>query len=362
MTELISELKKSPLFNLSLSSKELFHSNFIAWICEEYHSEFGKILADYFKSEHEFIDTNIISVQRETRSLDLTIGFISTSIIIENKVKSVPDKQQLIKYREKSNPNNLFVLLTMIKPHFKVDELGWTLLTYDNLALILKKLQAEIIDEYHIKLLEDYIQFIGTLSNLLRTLELTENDSFYDFYSNEHNLFKEVRLHDLYIKSKYSQLAKKIRLNLNSRIDDKEILIGKRYLHHINRNKVVISTNLVNGKGVMNIDFSNEDDLIYGIMLDGFRYNLYIYAIGEKEKEKIEIANNLRDTNQWFTFDFLPESEVYPKGKKEYNKYGASMIYRSVKIKTDLNLNDLLDRIYKDVVRMLRISTNANNV
>lgn len=361
MTELITELKKSPLFNLSLSSKELFHSNFIAWVCDEYQSAFGKILADYFNQEHDFLDTKIISVQRETRSLDLTISFSSTSIVVENKVKSVPDKQQLIKYRKKSNPNNIFVLLTMIEPHFKLDQLGWILLTYNDLSHILDKLRTEIINEYHKKLLEDYIQFISNLSKLLKTLELTENESYYDFYSYEHNLFKEIRLHDLYIKSKYSQLAKRIQLHLKSQINDKEILIGKRYQHHLNRDKIVISTTLVNGKGVMNIDFSNEDDLIYGIMLDGFRYNLYIYATGGKQDRKIEIANELRDTNQWFTFDFLPENEVYPKGKKDYNKFGVNMIYRSVKIKTDLNLNDLLTRIHKDVVRMLRISTNANN-
>jgi hypothetical protein len=40
----IDELKNSLLFNLSLSSKELFHSNFIAWVCNNYSSTFGKIL------------------------------------------------------------------------------------------------------------------------------------------------------------------------------------------------------------------------------------------------------------------------------------------------------------------------------
>jgi hypothetical protein len=32
----VQRLKKSPLFNLSLASKELFHSNFLAWLCEAY--------------------------------------------------------------------------------------------------------------------------------------------------------------------------------------------------------------------------------------------------------------------------------------------------------------------------------------
>ena len=34
-TNLIAELKKSPMFHLSLSSKELFHSNMLAWIAED---------------------------------------------------------------------------------------------------------------------------------------------------------------------------------------------------------------------------------------------------------------------------------------------------------------------------------------
>ena len=31
----INYLKTSPMFNLSLSSKELFHSNFLYWICKK---------------------------------------------------------------------------------------------------------------------------------------------------------------------------------------------------------------------------------------------------------------------------------------------------------------------------------------
>jgi hypothetical protein len=52
MFDLISEsdiLKKSPLFNLSLSSKELFHSNFLAWLCENYPNYMGEIISGYLK-------------------------------------------------------------------------------------------------------------------------------------------------------------------------------------------------------------------------------------------------------------------------------------------------------------------------
>lgn len=90
----IIELKSSPIFNLSLSSKELFHSNFIAWICDNYPNEFGNILINKFNLDVECKE--IISTKREAKNLDLIIEFKSIKLIIENKVKSVPNKDQLI--------------------------------------------------------------------------------------------------------------------------------------------------------------------------------------------------------------------------------------------------------------------------
>lgn len=43
MTHSIDELSSSPLFNLSLSSKELFHSNFLAWLAQHYPDFFVEI-------------------------------------------------------------------------------------------------------------------------------------------------------------------------------------------------------------------------------------------------------------------------------------------------------------------------------
>ena len=356
VTETISELKKSPIFNLSLSSKELFHSNFIAWICEVYQLEFGEILANNFPDKFNFPDKKIISVQRETRNYDLTIEFYSTKIIVENKVKSVPDRQQLIDYRAKSNSNNIFVLLTIIEPSFKIKELEWELLTYRDLAILLSDLLKKITDEYHKRIIQDYVYFINILSDLLKPLSLNLKESYYDFYGSDFKIFKEIRLHDLYLKYKYTELVKEIKKYLKNNISNTEIEIGKRYSHELNRNKVVISTGIVNGKGVVNIDFSNEDEIIYGIMLDGERYNHYLYAWGEKEKNKIEIADKLQLDKKWFIFDYVNENEVYPKKGKNYNRFGKSMIYRSVKINRNTLVSVLIERIFKDVNKLTEIN------
>lgn len=49
----INELKKSVLFNLSLGSKELFHSNFLAWFIELF-PEKGLVLANRLINESFF--------------------------------------------------------------------------------------------------------------------------------------------------------------------------------------------------------------------------------------------------------------------------------------------------------------------
>ena len=49
MNHVIDSLLKSPLFNLSLSSKELFHSNFIYWIGKNYPEELGEFFAKFCK-------------------------------------------------------------------------------------------------------------------------------------------------------------------------------------------------------------------------------------------------------------------------------------------------------------------------
>ena len=40
---------------------------------------------------------------------------------------------------------------------------------------------------------------------------------------------------------------------------------------------------------------------------------------------------------------------IHPKGKKEFNKYGNTFFYKSVKLGTGIKLNDIIDIIISDV-------------
>jgi len=84
----ISYLRSSPLFNLSLGSKELFHSNFLAWLFELYPRELGGALSRFLKDRSG--DVAITNVLRELKNRDLTIHFGNgQELVIENKVNEI---------------------------------------------------------------------------------------------------------------------------------------------------------------------------------------------------------------------------------------------------------------------------------
>ena len=145
--EAIKYLKTSPMFNLSLSSNELFHSNFLYWIWKTNENCFKKIINSLI-GEENYWDKNwegkTLDVRREYKNFDLSIVEVlnsakteqdidnkvgkSTSepenesengeyrtdglilFVLENKIKSIPYAQQLRKYNEKITSHNEEIL------------------------------------------------------------------------------------------------------------------------------------------------------------------------------------------------------------------------------------------------------------
>ena len=89
------EFKKSIICTLSLSSKELFHSNMIGWLIEN-NLDFARNIL-----ERPDLDSER-KVEREKYNFDLLVTANGEKFVIENKVKSLPDYQQLEGYRRKS--------------------------------------------------------------------------------------------------------------------------------------------------------------------------------------------------------------------------------------------------------------------
>lgn len=111
----ISEINNNPMFRLSLGAKELFHSNFLAFLFEQ--SDLPNLqtsLLDQFDVKGIDIENYEIETFRERNNFDLIVWvkpkelkdeekFLQNChiIFIENKFKSVPTQEQLNIYDKK---------------------------------------------------------------------------------------------------------------------------------------------------------------------------------------------------------------------------------------------------------------------
>lgn len=223
MEECISKLKSSPLFNLSLASKELFHSNFLAWVLEEKDDQ-ARILLHELAGDKDF-DLGTLEVKREENNFDLTLlvddqGGKKYRVVIENKVKSIPTSEQLDRYstklikKVKGVDETLAILLSLTPPDFFDAEglykpvceaetlVEWRHLGYDTVLRCLG--QEGCKDPYHRALLDDYREFTQALSDLVNSIL---SDERY-FPVKEVDLqIEELRIHDLIRKGQAFSVA-----------------------------------------------------------------------------------------------------------------------------------------------------------
>ncbi|MGH8998873.1 MAG: PD-(D/E)XK nuclease family protein [Acidimicrobiia bacterium] len=96
LASICEDLRAQPLFHLSLHSKELFHSNFLAWLCEAHPDAAVQVFSRWVPARPQ---AKRLRVQRERSNLDLAIELPGlTPLVVENKVFSPPDDQQLDDY------------------------------------------------------------------------------------------------------------------------------------------------------------------------------------------------------------------------------------------------------------------------
>ena len=124
--------KNSIIPALSNNNHELFHSNLWAWLMET-DREFIKC---FFKS---YNINNIPEIRRESDNLDLKIidKVAKKQYIIENKLKSIPNNEQLERYIEKQKDKHdyetKYLLVFLIKnENLKIKD--WKSISYIKLA------------------------------------------------------------------------------------------------------------------------------------------------------------------------------------------------------------------------------------
>ncbi len=358
----IKAIKDSALFQLSLGSKELFHSNFIALQADKYKEQMGKLFATYLKNQSG--DLTITKVVREQKNIDIHLYFANgQELIIENKVKSIPYLEQLEKYTKGHAQNQNFLLLTLTRPEFsksspiKVLDTCWHVMSYSELAVLLANVAPDPKKKYSQLILEDYISFITALSTIFESVGVTEKDMF-NFETDEtFKLLKENRIGDLYSKLKFQSFSRLIAERLRNTIPNTTVQLGE-FTKKRERGIIYVSYGMSRAQGLLEVSYEIEAGLYLTLQLQGSAYRQMVQGYAGYGKASKNYATKLKESKQWFDFSsFGNNLKIYPnQEKKTFNKYGETDFYQSVKLGADSSLKHIIDIMVIDIKKALALT------
>lgn len=300
LKNIIEDLSNNVMFSLSLSSKELFHSNLWAWLGRKY----PKMFTEIFLDEKVELDENSI-ILREYNNFDLYVETKNSISVFENKCKSMPNKSQLMEYdkklakikeeKEKEIKTKLISYFEPIGTYVWADDNtpsrihDWSIITYNELCEKFNDLyekNEKIIKNNDKIIIEEYIKCLELLNNLQNSIELNDETTIDEYYS----LLDNNKIKELSRKINFEKTLERILVNkLTHYVLDK--YEKKDEIDAINidcgRNHVVYSDILFYFKGAW---VENEDKRpplnAIGVSLWGknFRY----YANVNKSKKHLD--------------------------------------------------------------------------
>lgn len=360
-------LKESPLFCFSLGSKELFHSNFLWWLAEHEKSFFEAVLCQLLKVRNIEWD----EVKREEQNFDFCLKKDGRyTLLLENKVKSIPRKCQLDEYYEKvkkmqeySQCNYVLLALSETFPNRDDIEKDWKIWSYQDLCSALVANINKVSDDYHRQIISDYRAFANGIHQLMKRWALDDSSKFFPS-EKESEVLSQLRIHDLREKLRFAQME----CLLETEYFKGQVLKGCEDIKRENGSPstkcVYIGHSLTRAQGLLDVKLWLEDEFLYVIQIQGCNYKHGI----EKMHGSNESLDNIAKSNQkirslrYFSFEGekpnygneeLFTEKLYPTGKEPFNKYGNHFKYQNRHIKADVSVRDVLQNI-KDEIDAIR--------
>ena len=222
----VNQLKENPMFCFSMSSLELFHSNFLEWLFVQNTDAFLKCFGVEPKDDKEYViereyyldrsEVNGISKKWITDIAVFANGKndINTKdkdnlvLIIENKIKSLPSKDQL-RFQAKFSPKSCKkVLLTLFEfpKTIEFEESGFEHVAYSRL---IEKIEKQNFDKYKLYV-DDYCKMIRTMQEILNNdkVVLENKNNIFTFHKHSEDLY-DCGLQDAFRKYQAAQLAQR---------------------------------------------------------------------------------------------------------------------------------------------------------
>lgn len=353
-------LKLSPIFNMSLSSKELFHSNFISWICESYPKEMGEFFSKFLKMNTTH---SISDLHREMHNIDLSFNLGDTLVLIENKVKSIAYIEQLEKYSNKnissfskSAKELKCILLSLKQPPMEFSD-EWLYLSYSELLNQLSTLIQ--INTYHGYLIQDYINFIKCIEdNIVKQLDNREIQisKLHEKGTSENNFLLELtnlRMHDFFLKGLFQNLSIELAEKIKIALPSINICMNKSL--DSDNHTLSIGFGMTRAQGFLEVLYK-LDNIHIGIQIQGNQYRQLI--VGADNKKVENISHKLYKSEEWFTFKNNDKDIiVYPQKQNIFNQFETNnykMLYRYMQLRTITN-KQLFDIIISDIKDMKKV-------
>lgn len=384
----INTLLTSPLFHLSLSSKELFHSNFLAWLGELYPAFFFAVFREMGCTLRCSADDFVL--KREYENFDLCLldsDKQQIRFILENKVKSIPRAEQLKNYENKLSDKLEAVDLVLLSlatefPDKKDIELGgWKVCNYDQLSKAMHKYEKLLpTDSYVTALVDDYCNFVGSLHNLAQSWQVNFSDAFL-LTRKDKDLFHKLRIDDLQEKVIYSQMMEALNRKLLDTYKYQvvfgkgiEVIKGDSDYYH----KVYTNYGFTHTQGFLEAKVKICEDYILLIQFQGDKYCHCIEWLSKELSTTYEKAWEATCKLKKSLHAFLQVDDEVPakfptvcvdepikarkyKGgePKIYNKYKNDFLYQYKRIRKDATFTDILNAICEDVRFLIDIVCNS---
>ena len=324
-------------YQLSLSNLELYHSNLFAVVLERSECINHKFFSDVVDINKKY--TNL-KVFREKNKIDLTIEVIDEDsknhvIFIENKVKSLPDENQLIRYSEK-NSSAKGILLSLVEPGFELPK-SWFRRSYGELIEYYSDLLKKVDETFRLFLI-DYIDY---MKNVEKFIEKISYGELYFLEDSNNKVLEGMRLRSVIEKIHYA--------NLQNKIAD---LGYKTY------------SDRIRGEHHFGIDLPIEGTTSsFDIQIQGNQYRHKVnFSIEDKERlgDLERICDIIKEKTCLFNFN-LENNPILEKSssRKKWKAYYKKDFYDYAHIRKDVSCKKLIDYIKEDVKK---IEENLNIV
>ena len=246
--EKIKALKDSPLYAMSLGNRELYHSNFWAWLMRRnpymINVFFDKLIKKVEKKEdkkgepvfnitttedditHQNIDPMEL-IKREDSHTDILIQLGKKVYIIENKIKTLPDRKQLLKYQHKSEGFQKGCYTGFVDPDFKEELITfdyekreslmfehskWGFVSYTDISEKIKKYlnnrEYDRFNDFETNIIKKYYEYIADLNYIMKEKISNDDMKIFKFESDER--LESIRMDDTYKKLKANIISKDI--------------------------------------------------------------------------------------------------------------------------------------------------------